>query len=204
MRRVAVPLMIIFCLFVYEGVIAQMSANPACPDTTASNLTSIIGGDLFLTGEGYTLHFGRVGFFSLTGGGGLGVEMRVRPVFVGFISSVTSHEMRPSPSGPFLNSSFYVGAIIEKYRLEIGEMHGTTFMNDPHSPDVSITSCFLGLSRRYGSDFFAEPEVKIIFPIVAGYYQYGPPDYRTHVITEHYGIHDLFFAIGVKIGIGYN
>ena len=130
--------------------------------------------------------------------------MRLRPVLVGFVATVSSHEMRPNPSGPFFNTSFYGGVIIEEYRLEIGEIHGATFMNDPLAPEVSSTACFLGVSKKYGSNFFAEPELKVMFPVVAGYYQYGPPDYRTHIITEHYGIRDLFFAFGLKVGIGFN
>ncbi|MFZ1081477.1 MAG: hypothetical protein WAO19_06075 [Candidatus Kryptoniota bacterium] len=194
----------IACFSADENAIAQGVVNPSWPDSTTFNLTSILGGDLFLTGEAYALHFGPVGFFSLTAGGGLGIEMRLRPVFVGFVVSASSHEIRPDPSGPFFNTSLYGGAIIQNYRLEIGEMHGDTFMGDPLAPNVSYTTYFLGLSKRFGSAFFAEPEIKVMFPIVAGYYQYGPPDYYDHVVTEHYGIRDLFFAFGLKLGIGFD
>jgi len=155
-----------------------------------------------LEGDAYWLHFGRVGFFSLTGGGGIGAELRFRPVFAGAVVSVSSHEMRPRPSGPFTNLSFYAGAMINDYRVEIGEIHGTYLAgNDQGSPGVGYDTYFAGLSRRYGSNSFIEPEVKLMFPVSAGYYIIGPPSYNVLKI-EHYNLSDLFISFTVKVGLG--
>lgn len=202
----------LFIILVFTAYLS-VPKSASAQDSTSQSLSPVsswasrIGGDLFLTGEGYTLHFGRVGFFSLTGGGGLGLEVRVRPVFIGIIGSMSSGEVHPNNlSQTFFNATLYAGVIVEKYRLEIGEIHGSTYWADQTSPpEISYATYFLGLSRRYGSGFFAEPEVKIMFPSFGGYYQKVPPDYYYYrVVPEHYGIGDLFFAFSVKLGIGFN
>jgi hypothetical protein len=168
------------------------------------------GTDLFLAGEAYTLHFSRVGFFQLTGEGGLGMEIRVLPVFFGAIVGVTGHEMRLNPGG-FLFMTLYGGGITQGYRLEVGRINGVhPSMEAIAPPEVEFTTYFLGISKkygiskRYGEGFFIEPELKIMIPSVAGYYP-GRDRYGYYFSAgERYGIRDLFVALGVKLGVGFD
>ncbi len=168
------------------------------------------GMDFFLTGEAYTLHLSRVGFFQPTGEGGLGMEIRVLTVFFGAIVGATGGEIRPNPD--FLFMSLYGGRIIQDYRLELGWINGVTFpdMGTHAPPEVSFTSYFLGISKKYSTSekydtgFLVEPELKIMFPSIAGYYQ-GRDRYGYYFSAgEHYGIRDLFVALGVKVGFGFD
>ncbi|MCL5266875.1 MAG: hypothetical protein M1469_02080 [Bacteroidetes bacterium] len=167
----------------------------------ANFLWNNVGADLYLTGEAYTFHFGRVGFLSLTGGGGYGVEVRFKPVFAGYVYTWSSNEMRPRPPGPFVCSSLYAGVITGGYRAEAGEIYGYFLGTDMGSPEVTFKTYFAGLSRRYGTNAFIEPEVRLMFPVDAGYYTVGPPSYNV-VKIEHYRVSDLFISFSVKVGLG--
>ncbi len=162
-----------------------------------------VGADLFVTGEAYTFHFGRVGFLSLTGEGGVGAELRFKPLFAGFVYGLSGSEMRDRPSGPFSCSSFYVGVIVSGYRAEVGEVYGSFLAADQDMPDVSFKTYFAGLSRRFGGNAFLEPEIQIMFPVEAGTYVNAPPgNSYTNVSIEHYTMGDLFFCFSVKLGLG--
>ena len=171
-------------------------------------LINHFGFDLFATGEAYSLHFRRVGFFSMSGAVGLGTEVRIAPVFVGGIIGTSGNEI-PRPPSDFYFSSLYAGFIIDGYRVEVGKIYGETMWLDQDSPPVAVyNSYFAGIGRRYGSGFFFEPEIKFMFPVVATYYyhenipgSYGYPGYDTAVATDNCGLRDLFFALSLKVGV---
>ncbi len=171
---------------------------------------SHVGGDFFAQGEAYSLHFSKVGLFSMSGGFGLGAEFRVAPVFIGGIIGESGNEI-PRPPSEFYFSSLYAGFNIRGYRIELGRVYGETSDWDPISPPLSVyKSYFAGIGRRYGSGFFFEPEIKFMFPVVATYYyhenipgSYGYPGYDTTVATDNCGLRDLFFALTAKVGMGF-
>ncbi len=155
-RKVEVLALLAGLLFASNSTFAQGGASHFADSDSSGYeswrwITEHFGVDLFLTSEAYTLHFGRVGLFSLTGSGGLGVELRLRPVFMGCAFGASSNEIRPKPSGPFFYTLLYGGAIVRKCRIEIGETHGVySEWGAPHNRDASYTTYFLGFSRRYG------------------------------------------------------
>ncbi|MCL5266873.1 MAG: hypothetical protein M1469_02070 [Bacteroidetes bacterium] len=193
--------------FVCNSALAQTDTARVVPEDSIAYgwnyISKHIGGDLFVEGDAYWLHFGRVGFFSLTGGGGIGAELRFRPAFAGAVASVSSREMRPRPSGPFGNASLYAGAIIGDYRVEIGEIRGGTIFGDQGAPDVGFRTYFAGVSKRFGSNFFVEPDIRLMFPFDAGYYVVGPRGHND-VIIERYNLSDLFLSFTVKVGVGFD
>ncbi len=167
----------------------------------AKFLRDSVGADLFLEGDAYWFHFGKVGFFSLTGGGALGLELRVRPVFFGLDVGASSTQMRPRPSGSFGNVSYYAGAIIADYRVEIGKIYGETFNGSQGAPEVGHRTYFAGVSKRFGSNFFVEPDIRLMLPVDAGYYAVNQRDHND-VIVESYNMSDLFLSFTVKVGLG--
>ncbi len=175
----------------------------------ADYLANHFGFDLFATGEAYSLHFRRVGFFSMSGAVGLGTEVRVAPVFIGGIIGTSGNEIPRQPS-VFYYSSLYAGFMIDGYRIEFGNVYGVTntLLSTHPPPLAAYKSYFAGIGRRYGSGFFFEPEIKFMFPVVATYYyhenipgSYGYPGYDTAVGTDNSGLRDLFFALSVKVGV---
>ncbi|MCL5266484.1 MAG: hypothetical protein M1469_00075 [Bacteroidetes bacterium] len=180
--------------------------------TTGWNLISqYVGGDLFVQGEAYSFHFSRVGFFSSSGGAGLGAEFRVAPVFIGGVIGTSNNEIPRLPSG-FYSSSLYAGFTIDGWRIELGKVYGETSSWSTHPPPLAVyKSYFAGIGRRYGAGFFFEPEIKLMFPVVATYYYnknepgiaYMYPYDHTALGLDNCGLRDLFFALTVRVGIGF-
>lgn len=210
MKKVIFPLVVFsICLSSVAIAVAQDSANHPAPDTSAFKWPSFIGGDLFLGGELYGLHLSGVG--SLTAGTAIGAELRIHPLFVGATAGFCGDEGIPYihtfdkqvHQGTFSFYSLYAGVIIGTYRADIGEIYGDNSAWTTHTPDVNYTVGYLGISKRWCDIIFVEPEVKVMFPIVAhyslvqNYIEFTP-------VTQHYHLRDLFFAIGVKVGIGFN
>ena len=207
MRRIKKLTVLASLLFVCRPLLAQTDSARVAPQDSITYgwdfISKHIGGDLFFEGDAYWFHFGRVGFFSLTGGGALGVELRLGPAFFGVDVGASSTQMRPRPSGPFGNVSFYAGAIFADYRVEIGKIYGETIFGGQGAPDVGYRTYFAGISKRCGSNFFVEPDIRLMFPFDAGYYVIGPPSYNV-VRIEKYNLSDLFFSFTVKVGVGFD
>ncbi len=168
-----------------------------------------MGADVFLTGEYFGLHLdGPTGAAS---DGGVGIEVRVHPFSLGYIIGFCGKEGIPGVRKldeqqggiwDFTYRTIYVGVTVGKYRLEAGETNADNSWSVSNSPSSSYTSAFLGMSRRVGGMLFFEPELKIMYPVVSHYWNTASSPFIP--VTEHYGLHDLFFAIGLKLGIGIN
>ncbi len=171
--------------------------------TTGWNwISKQVGGDLFITYEIYGFNLNT--FSPPTSGGGPGIEIRVRPVFVGSYVGFCGNEGIQGPWGMFSFAAFYGGAIVHGYRLEVGEVLGdNTAWTEMEVPHQTYTSAFIGVSRRIGSYFFLEPDVKLMLPIVS-HYSTGNTLEGFVPGVGHYHLRDLFFSIGLKLGIGAN
>lgn len=199
-------------LSAWNVAFAQGGASHFAPSDTGNSapkwmtdswswMTKHIGGDLFLGPEVYGLH--------MTAGGplnwdlGPGVELRVRPLFVGGTVGWCGNDNLPSLDS---YSSFYIGAIIWKWRFELGQLNATG--HNDHGEQIGVyVSDFAGFSRKFGKGWFIEPEVKIMYPIVSHSWNEAPGNYAngaSAVITEQYRLRDLYFAIGVTLGLGFN
>lgn len=180
-------LFMIGCVSCCDKATAQGGASHFAPDSAALE----IGVDLFFNAEFYGLHLSGQG--SLTDAGGIGAELRLAPVFINIVEGVTGDDGVPGTwrrNSVFLFTSLCAGAVIDKYRIEIGGMEAGTWVDTPPS---SYTCLLAGISRRYGTTFFVQPEVKIMVPIVSNC-----------ISTQHYRLDDLFFAFSFKVGIGGN
>ena len=209
-RGVLSAIILLAFLSISGKALAQGGASHFAPADSGTYswkwMTKHVGGDLFLSAEIYGLHLTGVG--SLTNGAGVGAEVRVHPLFLGAVVGICGDEGIPyiPHSGIYSFYSLYVGITLHNYRAELGEIQGDSRgWVGPQSGVVSYTSGFLGISKRWSGIFFFEPEVKIMFPIVADGYvgERFPPDEWVR-FREHYQPHDLFFALSVKVGVGFN
>ena len=179
------------------------------------SIPSFIGGDLFLSGEIYGLHLSGAG--SLTAGAGPGAEIRIHPAFIGAAVGFCGDEGIPylhainrqnSSVGHYPTTySFYLvyaGVVINEYRLAIGAVHGDNTLWVTKTPEMNYTTTFMGISRRCGHIFFFEPEVKVMFPVVAHYSLLPLQSNMYTPITARFSLRDLYFAFSVKLGIGFN
>ncbi len=171
-------------------------------DTNYANFKwwpSFIGGDLFLSGDIYWLHLRDIG--SMTTGVGVGAEVRVWRVLAGAVIGFGGNEgipYVPEPQAIFFSfHSYYGGVVLGDYRAEIGEIYG----NDPGYTDYR--SAFIGVSRKFSDVFFFEPGLKVMFPIVADYH-IEPGFGQSVPVTRHYQLRDIFIALSVRVGIGFN
>jgi len=202
-HRIYLLLIIVAYLSGAKNVAAQDSTSHSGYDTTSFNWPSDLGGDLFLHYEIYGFHLKGVG--SLTSAEYLGVEVRFRPLFVGGMVGLSGDQgiryVHPSRS-LFSAYSFYAGVFFDDYRAEIGGTRGSDNWFVDNSPK-DYTVGFLGISKRWSDIVFVEPEIKIMLPITA-HYDLEPEYGQFITVTQHYSLKDLYFAIGVKVGIGYN
>lgn len=160
-----------------------------------------VGGDLFLNPEYYGLHVAGGG--PLTWDVGPGAELRIRPIFVGCIAGWCGNDGIPSLD---TYSSFYLGMMVREWRIELGQI-GAAGHDDKGETIGAYVADFFGVSRRFGRGFFFEPEVKIVYPIVSHYWNYLPGNYTngsSGYFTQQYHPRDLYFAIGLKLGLGVN
>lgn len=163
-----------------------------------------VGADVFLSLDIFGLHFNSSSGVGL--GVGIGGEVRARPLFVGaVITGLSNNEGILSGDGTpdYLFTSFYGGTYIGKYRMEIGGIHG--WGQGIGSGTTHYTSLFVGVSRRYAQILLFQPEVRVMFPIAGTFItnvsRFGPP---ATIVSEHSHLRDLFFGLGLKVGIGYN
>jgi hypothetical protein len=202
-------LVLVLCELYGRSVLAQGKATPAWPDTNTFNLTSIMGGDLFLSGDAFLLHASTIQ--SLTDAFGLGAELRFRPVFFGAVVGGCGDEGIPNmhaadiqtKNTSFLFLGLYAGAIVGKYKFEIGRTFAGNIGSNPHGTFVNYTSIFLGIGKRFGTDAFIEPQVKISFPIV-GCYQRLDQRNNFYGVTEYYHMNDFCIALSLKVGVGFD
>jgi len=203
-HRIYLLLIIVAYLSGVKHVVAQDSTSHSSYDTTAFKMYVPLGADIFLSVDVFGLHFNP----GTTGGYGIGIggEIRVKPVFVGGVmTGVSDNEGILSADGTndYQFISLYGGTWIGKYRMEIGGIRGWGQGNG--SGTTHYTSLFVGVDRRFGEIFLFEPEIRILLPIDGTFltqsYKFGPP---ATIVTEHSHLRDLFFGIGVKVGIGYN
>jgi len=123
----------------------------------------------------------------------------VRPVFLGAIIGFAGGGAQ---GGTFLFSSLYTGVIINDYRVEIGKTYADSSpFSDKTPSDYRVY--FLDLSKRFGTVIFLEPDIKAMFPTVGHHWQ-SNPGYSLIPTTEFYHFGNLYFAISVKVGIGFN
>ena len=223
LKRKAVLLTVLLALALISGnAQAQSDSIRAAPKDSITYgwqqissgwnwVSKYVGGDLFVQGEAYSLHFSRVAFFSMSGGLGLGAEFRVAPVFIGGVIGTSGNEI-PRPPSDFYFSSIYAGFTIDGYRIELGKVYGETSDWSTHPPPMAVyKSYFAGIGRRYGSGFFFEPEIKLMLPVIATYYYdrndpgiaYMYPYDRTALGLDNCGLRDLFFALTVRMGVGF-
>ncbi|MFZ1081478.1 MAG: hypothetical protein WAO19_06080 [Candidatus Kryptoniota bacterium] len=202
-------------LCISENVAAQGDTTHAVSDSIKGAWGTSVAMDFFITGELYTLHFS--GPSSLTPSAGVGAEFRFKPVFIGYIAGFSGDEGIPGlhgmpsyndfPYSPsFTYSLVYCGGVIVNYRFEMGEIKGQHYGADQASGYVntSYSSVFLGVSKRFGKIFLFEPELKIMFPVSSGFPIVTEPHNGDFPwVIRHYHISDLFFAIGFKIGAGF-
>lgn len=169
-----------------------------------------IGADLFATGEYYGFHLG--GPSSTTMGGGPGIELRYHPVFLGFIAGVCGdegipglHESDNAEGGTktYSFTSVYGGVSIDSLRIGVGVINAGNSMWVTNNPSSSYTSAYFEVSRRIGGLLFIQPQVKVLYPVVAHFYD-GNRFGLAVPVTRHYHFGDLYFAIGLKLGIGVN
>ena len=172
-------------------------------------ITGHVGGDFFLNGQLYGLHLSGGG--SVTRSIGLGAEIRARPVFLGGTVGFSSDEGLPFSHAQvghdigFYSYDLYVGAIVDEYRVEIGENYvDNVDWISRYYQRINFTTGFVGVSRKIGGVAFLEPEIKIMFPIVSHYWIGYEPPFNSGPAVEHYHVGDLFFALGLKIGFGFN
>ncbi len=170
---------------------------------------SSVGADIFIS----------PGLYALNPGSGLrprldiynyGIEIRVHPIFVDYVvgwgtieaGNVPFHGAPYPPSGasPYL-TSVYGGITLNNYRAEVGVLNGDTGYLDPYTPGYRYTAAFLGVSRRFGHYVFAEPDLRIVFPVVL---HSGSVAGVMPAQTQHYHLWDFFFGLSVKVGIGFN
>ncbi len=159
------------------------------------------GMDIFAQGEAYTFHLSKVNLLSLYGGAGLGAEVRILPLFGGGVIGVSGYQIRPRPS-TFYFFSWYAGLALDGYRFEVGNEYGQTSGLVPYPQLAVYKDYFVGISRRYYSGWFLEPEIKVMIPTFATYYT-GPQG-NVNPLSDHYGLRDLFLALTVKIGVGFD
>jgi len=183
----------------HAHALSEDSTKHIAEDTTGIKWPSDLGGDLFLTGDLFLLrtpnYFGAMG-------SGLGTEIRLRPFFLASIVGLTVR----GDGSEFRYVSIYGGRLIGRYRLEIG---GTNAGITRGSPGDAYTYLFLGGSGKFGRAIFIEPEIRIMFPVVSRLSYFtgnrdAPPYGETEIVTRHYNVSNVFFGLGVKIGIGYN
>ncbi len=176
----------------------------------ADFLANHIGADLLATGEYYGFHLG--GPSSTTMGGGPGIELRYHPVFLGFIAGVCGDEGIPGlyesdnaegGTKTYSFTSVYGGVSIDSLRIGLGVINAGNSMWVTNNPSSSYTSAYFEVSRRIGRLLFIQPQLKVVYPIAARFYdRYGSSPLNP--VTRHYQLRDLYFAIGLEIGIGVN
>lgn len=206
---------VIVCALNVGTTVAQDNTGNPAPDTASFKWPPFIGGDIFVNGEVYGLHLG--GPASLEPALGIGAELRIKPVFLGFVAGFSGDDGIPGLHGlasteylhyspNFTYTSLYCGVTMEQYRYELGELTAKHFAQEAAQDVRTSYSCaFAGVSRRFGKLFLFEPCVKIVFPLSATYPIVSSTQSTVYPwITRHYHLSDLFFAIGLKVGIGFN
>lgn len=202
-HRVFLPFAFFVCLVSVERASAQeaVATSHSDYDTTALKVHTPLGWDLFFNLNLFGLHFDP-NAATLGEEIGIGAELRVSPFFLGAIAGISDNEgMWQDDAQYYRCLSIYGGAVIGKYRLEIGGAHGWAANGDNYA------SVFLGGSRKYGDIFFVEPEIRIVYPVAGTFsyelnYWHYPPPFVT--VSPNFSIRDIFFGLGVKLGIGYN
>ena len=194
-------------LSIGRSAIAQGGASHFAPDSLDSIeygslgdwLTQHVGGDLFLDGEICGLHSSD--WFPLRDAGGIGAEIRIHPIFVGVIGGFTGGGGNQY-SNTFVYSSLYIGAMVGGYRVEVGKTYADSSpMEDKTPSDYRVY--FLGVSKRFGTIAFVEPDIRVMFPTVGHLWQ-SSLEYEYMPVTEYYHLNGLFFALSVKVGVGIN
>ena len=179
------------------------TAHYAFIDTNYFNFKwwpSFVGGDLFLTGDFYTLHLS--GPSSLMVAGGIGAELRVKPLFVGYEVSLSECDgLSGLPLGPFASFSFYGGAMVGQYKIDCGQLYANNYDSKFRA---EFTCDFFGVSRKYGEMWFVEPGIKLMFPTVSHYPVWRYNDPWPYPTTKYFHIYDLFVSLSVRVGIGGN
>ncbi len=171
---------------------------------------SSLGADIFVSPGLYALHLSSGFSYHLATPDlwNAGIEIRVHPVFLDYVvgwgvgedDGIPFHGPPFPSAGVYYLTSIYGGITMHGYRVEAGVLNGDTRGYDEDNPRYMYTTVFLGLSRRYGKVFFAEPDLRIVFPIaVHSGSQTGLPP-----LKEHYHFWDCFFGLHVNVGIGFN
>ncbi len=221
---ILVTMFAILLPFCRNSIAQQDTTRSSRPDTLGYNPNAIaegqksiadffanhIGADLFATGEYYGFHLG--GPSSTTMGGGPGIELRYHPVFLGIIAGVCGDEGIPGlyqsdntegGTRTYSYTSIYGGISIDGVRFGAGVINASNSMWVTNNPSSRYTSAFLEVSRRIGGLLFIQPQVKVIYPVVAHLYE-GYHSGPLVPVTQHYHLRDLYFAVGLKLGIGVN
>jgi hypothetical protein len=170
---------------------------------------SSVGADIFISPGLYALHLSSgLGYHLATPDlYNVGIEIRVYPIFLDYVVGVGDDDGIPFPTPPypptflFDLTSVYGGIRLNEYRAEAGVLNGDTHGQvDQDTPSFKYTAVFLGVSRRFGHYLFAEPDLRIVFPIVV----HSGSQTGLAPLTEHYHLWDCFFGLHVKVGIGFN
>lgn len=211
LRRYSLLFIVVFTVTGGEAF-AQGGASHFAPDSGSYTpkwmvsswkwIAKNVGGDLFVTYEIYGFNFDT--FSPPTSGGGPGIEIRIHPVFVGSYAGFCGNEGISGPKGTFSFAALYAGVIVGGYRFEAGEILGdNSAWTAMEVPRQTYTSAFIGLSKRVGLCLFLEPDVKLVFPIISHYWK-GDYGHGFVPAVGHYQLRDLFFSIGLKLGVGSN
>lgn len=190
----------------------QNSDVLATRDSSSNDLEWVathFGGDLFVEGGFYGFHLR--GSSSTGSGFGPGIELRIHPIFVGFSVGLCGDEGIPGlesfnngggGASSFTYTSIYVGAMVDSFRIEMGKIDGNNSISTVNGNPAGYTAAFLGVSRRLGGVFFFQPELKIMYPLVANYWTSSHANAVR--VSQHYDVRDLYFGIGVRVGLGFN